>query len=514
MDSSKIYVTIGYYVIALEERLKWPVASPNPVRKGNYLVPVTSVLLGLSTLAVLLRLYTRAFIIYKLGVDDFLIVPGYLAAVATNIGQIFSLQAGWGLHVWDFKLENTRKLAISGYTVQITMAFCCMFTKLSILLSYLRFSPPVLRFWVQATMIFIVAWTLGLIIPSIVACNPPHLYWDSYIRTPEIAAKCLSPYVVRIIQYMLCAFNIFSDIIVMVLPIPTVWHLQMPTKQKWSVVLIFLIWVIATIAAILRLSVTVKTFEQYDTLWYGYDLWVYVAVEAHLAVICACAPGLKPLLVRVWPTFDKMRFSGRKKLSQSTGTETTGMDETRDPDAVIELRVKPRSPRVSRRLSGYAERAANSESESQLCRPADASQAGPNVPAQAYQLPMGTTRIELHAGCPQCLALQNHIHAAHMSPSQDQPTSLPNNSVHPANINTNLQTSSLQGMHPHPIGTNFSPARESPPPAYPSWSPTALRGKVLPQIGPQSRASTSSKFSFSLSTTTEIDTVTYPERLV
>lgn len=36
----------------------------------------------------------------------------------------------------------------------------------------------------------------------------------------------------------------------------------------------------------------------------------------HVAVICACAPGLKPLVTRVWPKFDEMR----RKYSLGHGT--------------------------------------------------------------------------------------------------------------------------------------------------------------------------------------------------
>lgn len=266
MDPDQLYVTIGYYTVPILDRLKWPAPSPNPVRKGEYLLPITSVLLGLSTLAVFLRFYTRTFIIFKVGLDDFLIIPGYIAMIAVNVGQIYSVKAGWGFHVWDFKLENAKLLTISGYTVQIAIAVCCLFTKLSILLSYLRFSPPGLRLWVKITMGFVTAYSIGLLIPIIAACNPLHIYWDNYIRTPDIRDKCLSPFQVRVVQYLICAFNIFADIVMMVLPIPTIWALQMPTRQKWSVVLVFLIWMVSTIAAIVRMGITVKTFQTYDTL--------------------------------------------------------------------------------------------------------------------------------------------------------------------------------------------------------------------------------------------------------
>ncbi|KAF3930885.1 hypothetical protein ABW19_dt0204970 [Dactylella cylindrospora] len=349
MDSIQdVHITIGFYRIPLTEKLSWPPPSPNPPRKGNFLVEFMSVLLGISTIAVILRLYTRAFLLRRLDLDDLFIIPGYLAAIGVNVSEIYTLKAGWGYHVWDFDLNNARLITVAGYSVQITITFSCLFTKLSLLLSYLRFAPPGrrLRFWILATIIFTTAWNLGFIIPCIISCNPPHLYWDTYIRTPEVDAKCLSPVQVRIFQYLLCGFNIISDIITMVLPIPTVWKLQLPRRQKWSLLAIFLAWTIVIVAAVLRLTYSFISFSAFDALWYGYDLWIYVALEAHIAVVCACAPGLKPLIVQFWPKFDTMRFAGRKKLPQNSGESDQPAAGVENPESLVEK--KPKSKKGSR----------------------------------------------------------------------------------------------------------------------------------------------------------------------
>ncbi|EPS39767.1 hypothetical protein H072_6447 [Dactylellina haptotyla CBS 200.50] len=330
LDPNSIYIVIGYYAIKLEERLTFPPPNTiNPERRGHYLVPILSVLLSVSTLATVLRTYTRVFVVRKFGHDDILIIPAYLAALILTIAEIISLDAGWGLHVWDFRLEDARKLTISGYTVQTCMAACCLLTKLSILISYLRFAPSGLRFWAMVTIGFVTLWTLGLMIPLILSCFPPHLYWDTYFRTPGM--KCFSPFTIRILQYTTCSLNILTDIIVLFLPIPTIWNLHMPTRQKWSCVLVFALWTVATIAAVLRLWKTITAFEAFDASWYGYDLWVYVALEAHLAVVCACAPGIKPLITRIWPKFDKFHPSvgqnmtppARGRISRRRGEPTS-----------------------------------------------------------------------------------------------------------------------------------------------------------------------------------------------
>ncbi|KAF3939742.1 hypothetical protein ABW19_dt0208440 [Dactylella cylindrospora] len=459
MNSSTIYITIGYYQISLAEKLSWPPPNPNPPRKGHYLVPFDSVMLGISTTAMILRLYSRAFIVYRLGIDDLLIIPGYLSAVTLTVAQIISLRAGWGVHVQDFDLANARLLALTGYIVQMTIALCCLFTKLSILLSYLRFSPKSgywfwgLRFWVKVTMVFITVWTLSLTFTLVLSCNPPHIYWDTYIRTPEQAAKCISPYKIRVIQYTICSLNILSDIIVMILPIPTIWSLQMPKRQKWSCILIFLVWAVATVAAILRLWMTIKAFEAFDSSWVGYDLWIYVALEAHLAVACACAPGFKPLIVKVWPKFDKMRSSDRGKNSGGS----TGLTPSAPTDSgVYELKPTPKHAVQIRRHSDAwldpATQAGESPTESA------SNLVGPDVGGRTGD---GSTGGSSPSPPPHAMKMETVSGGVSLAAVALAPP-VPQHDAKSGGSNLSLMVST-----------------DGPPPAYPSWSPNGLRDKAF-----------------------------------
>lgn len=212
----------------------------NPHTKGNYLVPVMSVLLALSTISVVLRIFSRAFILRKLGVDDFLIIPGYLAAVTLTVAELISLKYNWGMHVWDVSLDNALMIALCAYIVQVATAVSVMFSKLSILVSYLRFATPRLRIAVWITIAFVTLWCLGIMLTAILSCIPVHLYWDTYVRTPEM--KCLSASSQRFLEYLQGGLNIVSDFIVLLLPLPTIWRFNLPVRQKMSVTIILALW--------------------------------------------------------------------------------------------------------------------------------------------------------------------------------------------------------------------------------------------------------------------------------
>ncbi|KAF3940593.1 hypothetical protein ABW19_dt0209220 [Dactylella cylindrospora] len=430
MDS----ITIGYFTITFKDILSWPPPNTeNPPVKGEYLIPIVSILLALSTIAIICRIYSRALIVNTFGIDDVLIVPAYLGAVSLIVAEIISLQGGWGRHIWDNDLKDARLLALCGYVAQVSVGFSGMFSKLSILFSYFRFAPKKLRYWVWATIVFVTLWGVGLMVPIILSCVPIELYWNTIFRTPDM--KCLSPLAIRTIQYVQAGLNIFSDLLVLILPIPTIWHLQMPVRQKWSCAVIFTLWITATIAAVLRLWSTAKTIESVDTTWYGYDLYVYIALEAHLAIVCACAPGIKPVIVRIWPTFDEMRSSIRRKYSAGVATNSTPAPP--EPEADFEFNFGFESRRSSRRLSAFpwevntpnTRNPTGSESVSQLCRPYEPSVIGPLSPLRAsrlfsdfIQFPMTPSCVELKE---RDFAIRNTITGGSDSSSRRSSVELP-----------------------------------------------------------------------------------------
>lgn len=234
-------ITIGYFTINLEESSKWPPANTiNPPSKGNYLVPLTSTLLGLSLAAIVSRLYSRAFLVKRFGIDDILILPGFLAVVALTVSMIMSLEYGWGKHIWDNELKNARMTALLGYIVQIACAVAGVFTKLSLLFSYFRFAPKQLRKWIWIVIVFVACWGVGLLMPIVLSCIPINIFWDSLVRGPT--DQCIPASGIRIVQYMQGSLNIFSDLVILVLPLPTIWKLALPSRQKWSVVVILALW--------------------------------------------------------------------------------------------------------------------------------------------------------------------------------------------------------------------------------------------------------------------------------
>lgn len=108
-----------------------------------------------------------------------------------------------------------------------------MFVKDSILYQYLRFF--VARNYRRAAWGLIGFITTGGIVMAVtasVSCLPVPFYWDKSIE----GGRCVS---LVAFWFALAAFNIVTDLSVWLLPMPVLKSLQLPRKQKYSLIGVF-----------------------------------------------------------------------------------------------------------------------------------------------------------------------------------------------------------------------------------------------------------------------------------
>lgn len=106
--------------------------------------------------------------------------------------------------------------------------------KLGILAFYYRiFVHHLFRRVVLATAAFVLAWGIGITVTLFLACRPLATYWN-----PNVPGKCL---VMVTFVYFTNISNLITDIWIFLMPIPMIWHLQLQTKKKMILSLIFCI---------------------------------------------------------------------------------------------------------------------------------------------------------------------------------------------------------------------------------------------------------------------------------
>ena len=94
------------------------------------------------------------------------------------------------------------------------------------------------------------------------------------------------------------AFNIVADIGLMVLPMPMVWGVKLPARQRLGLLAMFGLGTLVIVAGFMRLKYLVETTNSMDPTWDGFMAWIWVAIECDVGIVCASIPSLKPLVAK------------------------------------------------------------------------------------------------------------------------------------------------------------------------------------------------------------------------
>ncbi|OJJ41408.1 hypothetical protein ASPWEDRAFT_99978 [Aspergillus wentii DTO 134E9] len=283
----------------------WP--TPNyvdPVTRGDGALVVSIVFIVLAFLVTCLRLYTRLRITCSPGIDDILIVIALGLAIAMCVVIcIATEQYGWTRHLWDVPLPWLSTAKKLNLLFQILFSLCSSITKLSLLWFCKRLigagSKGVYRSYsivLIAAMVFVTICCLLFLFISIFQCNPIRAYWELETPYPH---TCIDD---GAAVFSASVVNIFTDLLSTVLPMPIIWNLKLPARQRIAVISIFGLGIVVNIAGSIRTAYVYKSMiSSYDETWMGWPVLLAATVEINLGLICASAPALRPLISSFLP---------------------------------------------------------------------------------------------------------------------------------------------------------------------------------------------------------------------
>ncbi|KAF2847829.1 hypothetical protein T440DRAFT_356488, partial [Plenodomus tracheiphilus IPT5] len=182
-------------------------------------------------------------------------------------------------------------------------------TKISILTFYRRITSSIINrkllIAVWASIVFVAIYGISSILALIFTCSPIEAYWyrftTSWLRTHKY--KCHDEILTLIVIIVISAVQ---DFIACILPMFVVVKLRLPLRQKAALSAVFLIGLATCGIGSLRIHYVHRVYyytklnpsPTYDITWEALGSWVATAVEANLAIICACAPALKAYFPR------------------------------------------------------------------------------------------------------------------------------------------------------------------------------------------------------------------------
>ncbi|KAK5652045.1 hypothetical protein OQA88_10948 [Cercophora sp. LCS_1] len=281
-------------------------------------VGVTAALQALAWLAVAVRLGVRYMLIKRrLWWDDALIVIAMVPVTVHAALQISTTKYGLGLHIQDANLAD---LPMMGYLLWLSAPpfnLSHMFIKFSYLAFYLCIMPERRgRTFLYAGAAFVGAVGITFTVLSIFMCTPVQRGWDKTIEGTCVEEQ---PYL-----FSNAAFNMAADVLVFVMPIPTLWALQLPRRQRLVLLGTFTCGSAILVANIVRLTHIYRFTAPptQDPTWDIAGIIIWAEIEVQLAVILSCAAAFKVLAQRIFPGFMDGLASGssRHKTTRTPGT--------------------------------------------------------------------------------------------------------------------------------------------------------------------------------------------------
>lgn len=191
-------------------------------------------------------------------------------------------------------------------------------TKVSILLFYRRIFG--IKYSLYLCLFLTIGYWITVIVTINVGCRPLDYFWRRYTDLTAVGTCIDIPkfFFGNGIAAMLI------DVIILCVPVPIVWGLQMPTSQKLAVVSILLLGSFVCIASIVRIVTLERNVKSSDPTWTMSPVFVWSCVEPFIGIVCACLPTFAPFFRRWWAVVRTKGSSGPKQAYPSGSGPSSG----------------------------------------------------------------------------------------------------------------------------------------------------------------------------------------------
>ncbi|ROW07969.1 hypothetical protein VMCG_03409 [Cytospora schulzeri] len=262
----------------------------------------TSILVVLATVAVVLRFIARRKT-KNTGIDDWVALAAYTFLLSVTVCHyLVTGPYGYaGNPQSEFSPEQLRHFLIILYADNLCYTCCTVTVKMSITLFLRRVFPtrPIRVITAGLTAILVV-WWITVLLFQILSCTPVVSFWEF-----ERREHCIDT---NMFYDGVAISNVLFDFILLFIPIPMVWRLQMTWQRKLQVSFVFLLGGFTIVCSILR-TISLRNLDvnnETGSIWHT-GLWTII--ECGVGVICSCLPPMASLFRAL---SDKVRSSAKR----------------------------------------------------------------------------------------------------------------------------------------------------------------------------------------------------------
>ncbi|KAI9375129.1 hypothetical protein BJX61DRAFT_531873 [Aspergillus egyptiacus] len=244
------------------------------------------------TIFVLLRYSIRAYYKQWVPVEDWtclvawLLFMGY-CGIAIVVGNY-----GGGYHYYDVSDEDLVDYRMFCYVATVLYCPMALLVKIALLSMLIRIFAPY-KSKILFIYVFLAAITIYYIIAEIVKirmCDPVPAYWTG------APASCLDQKAALIADSVI---SVVSDLVILLLPLPLTWSLNMPRNKKLRVIGMLSAGGLATAFSVYRVVLVLQDGSSPDITIFFMCVILSGNAEGGVALICACLPSLNIILAKV-----------------------------------------------------------------------------------------------------------------------------------------------------------------------------------------------------------------------
>lgn len=190
--------------------------------------------------------------------DDLWIIVGYvllmgMGAIILAMARLEIAHSKWDVAVTE--LDEFKSLAKMIYVYVLLLFSTFAATRCAILALYLRiFTSKRLRRAIWTVVCFVAIQYMAFSLVAIFSCWPVYLFWSP--DAPPGTGKCFDK---SLFYSVMTPLNMVVDIILITLPLPTVWGLKATRFRKWALTFVFGLGLLAMVVSAIRLAMLDKS---------------------------------------------------------------------------------------------------------------------------------------------------------------------------------------------------------------------------------------------------------------
>ncbi|KAK4032018.1 hypothetical protein C8A01DRAFT_20849 [Parachaetomium inaequale] len=293
--------------------------------------------IAVPTILVALRFWARRIVGRSLDASDLCMFAALIFTIGLHADMyVMCLLGGFGFHGTEIIVRfgmDTLELFLKGiFAFPIIWSITICLSKLSVLLMYANvIAVPKMIMACRIVGVIIVLWNTGSILGILLICRPIALNWD--LTLPGTCGD------VRLYYLWLGGINVVAEAMILLLPVPFLYRLQMKTYKKLVAIGLFSIgWMTCAVSIYRQASLPYLHFE--DMTYTGVLATIFTGVEPSIALSLACVPFLRPLIRRNNPSTGSDSPYGSRNLrgKGTSGTADRPFKELNDDSSEIQLR--------------------------------------------------------------------------------------------------------------------------------------------------------------------------------